>query len=491
RTRQRQLITWKKALMAFSLTATIGGGATWMMLQFGQSDEATAASLAKENIEKGSMMIRWEDAVKHPETIGLLQDLIQTSLVPVEWIKSEGANNTMGIDGFIVRRDYLSPLVQSKFEQWSSTGLKITRLEKDITCTKTHTLTWFPTWKMDSTSEQRNQWMKVMASTGLPPYTVIWSNSADSTKWEFHPCAQWADATKATTAGLLNAFLKQSMQAPWSGKIIGADAMTAGMKSSLKVDPTWAVSGWTFQWTSSIGGTFDRPMSLATSYLAPVHYQNDTIDIIRIRATSPEGWTSFAAWPVKITHVTSGPVAVSSFTIHPNKGGILLKWSTASETDNDFFSVERSEDGVSWKPIGHQPGAGNSQSINHYHFTDNQPFQGRSYYRLGQTSFNGNKSYYQILSIDNYDEVDASNVLRVEDAVFESSLSFRIESVLPGEGQLRIYSPNGELKASKNYPLVKGKQVLFYDQDGLDGGVYIAVFQDSEGKVSSTRIVKI
>jgi hypothetical protein len=79
---------------------------------------------------------------------------------------------------------------------------------------------------------------------------------------------------------------------------------------------------------------------------------------------------------------------------------VHLKWQTASETNNDFFTVERSADGNSWKVINTLDGAGTSSIINTYKTLDNAPYQGLSYYRLKQTDYNGDYSFSQIRSVD-------------------------------------------------------------------------------------------
>ncbi len=78
---------------------------------------------------------------------------------------------------------------------------------------------------------------------------------------------------------------------------------------------------------------------------------------------------------------------------------VELQWSTGSETDNDFFTLERSRDSKEWSGILHIPGAGNSSSRLDYTTTDNRPLPGLSYYRLKQTDFDGAVSYSSIVAV--------------------------------------------------------------------------------------------
>jgi hypothetical protein len=73
----------------------------------------------------------------------------------------------------------------------------------------------------------------------------------------------------------------------------------------------------------------------------------------------------------------------------------VLKWSTASETNNSHFIIEKSFDAINFFEIGNVAGAGNSSTTLYYSFTDNN-VNGFAYYRLKQVDFNGTYSYSNI-----------------------------------------------------------------------------------------------
>lgn len=93
------------------------------------------------------------------------------------------------------------------------------------------------------------------------------------------------------------------------------------------------------------------------------------------------------------------PVELISFTGVKEEGGIVLKWNTASETNNDYFIVERSRDGIDFERIAVVNGAGNSTELLDYSFTDEHPFSGIQYYRLKQTDFDGAFEYSDIIAV--------------------------------------------------------------------------------------------
>jgi len=79
---------------------------------------------------------------------------------------------------------------------------------------------------------------------------------------------------------------------------------------------------------------------------------------------------------------------------------VQLNWSTSSETQNDYFIIERSKDGKSFEEISREKGSGNSIRTNYYFSIDFSPYKGISYYRLKQVDFDGKYTYSHIQSVD-------------------------------------------------------------------------------------------
>ena len=93
------------------------------------------------------------------------------------------------------------------------------------------------------------------------------------------------------------------------------------------------------------------------------------------------------------------PVELLSFTGQATDNSVFLKWSTASEVNNSYFSIERSTDGLSFKEISIVQGNGTTNNKRVYGFEDRFPPFGRSYYRLKQVDFNGQFEYSGLVSV--------------------------------------------------------------------------------------------
>jgi hypothetical protein len=87
------------------------------------------------------------------------------------------------------------------------------------------------------------------------------------------------------------------------------------------------------------------------------------------------------------------PIELLSFTGFCDVQNVDLAWSTAAETGNRLFTIQRSCDDKNWRAIGIVDGVGNSSTLHSYVFTDNPPGRSIYYYRLMLADFNGNNTY--------------------------------------------------------------------------------------------------
>ncbi|NVO01871.1 MAG: T9SS type A sorting domain-containing protein [Bacteroidetes bacterium] len=94
------------------------------------------------------------------------------------------------------------------------------------------------------------------------------------------------------------------------------------------------------------------------------------------------------------------PIELVGFNAKVNENQVDISWITASEINNNYFTIERSANGKEFEKIGTVNGSGNSNNILEYSFTDNNPIQGISYYRLRQTDFDGKTTVSDLKSVN-------------------------------------------------------------------------------------------
>ena len=93
------------------------------------------------------------------------------------------------------------------------------------------------------------------------------------------------------------------------------------------------------------------------------------------------------------------PVELTSFVASINGRNVELKWTTSSELNNAGFDVERRTEGSeAWTKLGFIEGKGTTVQSSNYTYTDRNVASGKYGYRLRQTDFNGNFTYYNLSS---------------------------------------------------------------------------------------------
>ncbi len=93
------------------------------------------------------------------------------------------------------------------------------------------------------------------------------------------------------------------------------------------------------------------------------------------------------------------PISLQSFAGYCDKQNIVLQWTTATEINNDYFTIDRSQDGINWHFVETVSGAGNSSTPHNYKLVDMTFNDGTTYYRLKQTDFNGQFEYAKTIAI--------------------------------------------------------------------------------------------
>lgn len=167
------------------------------------------------------------------------------------------------------------------------------------------------------------------------------------------------------------------------------------------------------------------------------------------------------------------PIELSEFTARNMESGIQLDWITLSETNNEFFTVERSRNGIDFIPIGKIDGAGNSFLEEHYSWFDHSPNPGLNYYRIKQTDFDGKSSHSPMRAIEfEYDGV----VLRVFPNPLRhshESLHIWLAGLIENEKiELDIFTSSGELVWQYHSHLSKDIVEMklarnYFDQSGV------------------------
>lgn len=166
------------------------------------------------------------------------------------------------------------------------------------------------------------------------------------------------------------------------------------------------------------------------------------------------------------------PVELLYFDTKINKDQCILTWATASETDNEYFSIEKSKDGLYFETIAKVEGAGYSQQILRYLYTDSLLQKGDNYYRLKQTDYNGDFTYSDIKVVSYFYSSGTNNSIKVLPIPTSTNLWLEVNSESVMKTKYCILNAVGDLILEKEIILSRGPNINNIDLNSLKNGVY-------------------
>ncbi|MFN7313998.1 MAG: T9SS type A sorting domain-containing protein [Bacteroidota bacterium] len=182
------------------------------------------------------------------------------------------------------------------------------------------------------------------------------------------------------------------------------------------------------------------------------------------------------------------PVRYKSFTSTRANNSNLLKWTTATETNNSGFEVQRSVNNGKYEVIGFVKGAGNSRQLRNYSFTDAAKLIGNVCYRLRQIDFNGNSEISKSTCVNISEEKITTEVLPTPNP-FNNSLQINYATATEGNAHIEVVDMLGKVQLQTNEHVNKGANSIHLNTETLPLGIYFLRVSQG-GEVLTKRIVK-
>lgn len=253
----------------------------------------------------------------------------------------------------------------------------------------------------------------------------------------------------------------------WSSMCAGASNIYVLFSS----DVTW----------SSIGQFSNNPPSSGRFFRTIM--EGCTIDYLYDSLNFPSNNGAIAFWDnsggLSTSYDTNGcslpstvlPIKLLYFRVNYNGSTVDLNWSTTTEINNDYFTIERSADAINFESILAKDGAGNSSQTLFYEAEDSSPLNGVSYYRLKQTDFNGDFSYSTIVSINikNNNAFQLVNIFNSEN----NYLNVVVNCGSDGAVNFELYDMTGKKVHSSLENIVGNNQTISISTSGLSSGIYL------------------
>jgi hypothetical protein len=170
------------------------------------------------------------------------------------------------------------------------------------------------------------------------------------------------------------------------------------------------------------------------------------------------------------------PVELTSFSASKTANSVKLDWSTATETNNKGFEIQKSEAASteSWKTIGFVKGKGTSSEKSFYTYTDNNALLSGAqvYYRLKQTDYDGSYTYSQVVNVSAA-TVTSFSLEQNYPNPFNPATVIKYQTPRQGFVSLKVYNTLGKEVANLTEGIQQaGNHEVVFNASQLSSGVY-------------------
>lgn len=193
---------------------------------------------------------------------------------------------------------------------------------------------------------------------------------------------------------------------------------------------------------------------------------------------------------ITVYYTTPLPIDLIYFRAQNEDKSVDLFWETATETNNDFFTIERSLDGINFESIANIKGAENSSIALTYQFTDTNPLSGTSYYRLKQTDYDGQSESFNSVAV-NHEEVGVELVnLQITSSIFSESFTITFNQITNELITISLFDLSGHSVYSSTNQTTKGYNAFTFSSiELLKSGTYILILRNENKILAATKVI--
>ncbi len=193
---------------------------------------------------------------------------------------------------------------------------------------------------------------------------------------------------------------------------------------------------------------------------------------VRLRSVQP-GWDWW--WAIdnfKVCATDPIPVELTSFVASVSGNNVNLNWSTATETNNQGFEIQRSNGGE-YQVVGYVAGHGTTVEPQSYSFTDQNVGTGKYQYRLRQIDYDGKFEYSSVIEVEIVGPKEFSLAQNYPNP-FNPATSIDFTLAVDSKVTLKVFDVLGqEVMTLINGNYTSGSHKVNFDASGLNSGVYV------------------
>ncbi len=249
-----------------------------------------------------------------------------------------------------------------------------------------------------------------------------------------------------------------------------ADADIVGVEANFKPYKYHAGT-----WVSCLGSGF--PSNMGTAVISP--------------GTNTITWNGLTTFSDFTGNGNGSPLPITllSFEVQPVLENVVITWATASESNNDYFTVERSKDGISFEAIVEVDGAGNSNDLLNYKVTDFSPFEGTSYYRLKQTDFDGKFALSDVKAVNFNNPLQTPLWSVFPNPTSLNGVFIKNTNIDAKQVTLKIIDLTGKVIKMETINNVDANASLFVGFENISTGMYMLELNDGMNSTNTHLII--
>ncbi len=293
-----------------------------------------------------------------------------------------------------------------------------------------------------------------------------------------------------------------SNNAPWAGAsnvaaVSTMYSMASGADGSgLVVDRWWDITpsasvtaSLTFRYRAA-----ENTLSSPTTNIGAQHwngtYWENVIGSVAgvtsgIGAVTASGLSSFSPY-VLTGRLTPLPIELLNFDYVCDNNHVVFKWCTASEINNNYFTVWSSPDAAHFKPVANITGHGNSNTKKCYDFVLQEKELSSNYFRLSQTDFDGTTELFKTIYVANCSSKNDAI------SIYNSGLN-QLEINIDASGddtyEMQVNTALGQEVRKEDLRVTTGMNVLKYDLEGLRKGIYYVRLYNKEKCITKKILI--
>lgn len=270
------------------------------------------------------------------------------------------------------------------------------------------------------------------------------------------------------------------------------------LNGSLDEVRIWNIALSASQISTYYNDEFSDPTTPSGCLVAYYQMSNGSgISLMDDSGNGNDGTITNASWVSSDAGVTSQPaptcaslpVELVDFKANVLQNAVQLKWSTASETNNEGFEIEESRDGLIFQKIGEVQGNGTTFEQQEYSFEVKNPQNGISYYRLKQIDFDGQFEYSKVNSVNFRGE--NREVGKFYPNPSKSGL-VNLDYFAQNDDEITVsvYDMTGKLVVNQIQSLSRGNNNLSFNFSELNTGIYIVKIGDERNPTHRKLIIE-